>query len=815
MNTLRRETCFLVATAALWALGAPKGVAQDQETAETPRRRAIEEIVVTAERREERLRDVPISMSVIGSEFLAEHNITDFQGLLRQVPNVRFSANTQMVGIQVRGFGTPADIIQPKSFEQAVALVIDGVPYSRSQYFQTALLDLDRLEVLRGPQGTLFGKNASVGALNLSTKDPTDEFKGFIDIDLGELERRRFEGAIGGPVLPGFLNFRVAGLSDEQDGFIENTTARVDPSARERNGARDRKGVRLKLEFPDLIGTNLRLSYERFDIAFTGKNIEFRRVPERLRPYFLQFDPRTDFEPDNFVGSIDTANPLRTEINNFVANANYNLGGWGLEAIAGWTLLDSVTSGDSFNTPTPETVTTFIERTPQLTFEGLIHSPALSGFFGLGSFFGLPLGSTDFTVGFLYQRQRLDPLRYVVRLSQLGLAGLSAAAQTGFPPSPPVLADAVPRPEDEGPTIETLDSRFEQTTNVIAGFGQMNWHILDRWTLLYGMRLQFESKDARWDSDLSDNAVIFQAASFESYTAKRDLTDVQFAPKVGLKFDWTDEFHLFATRSQGFRAGGFNSSASNDNDLEQLEFGPESVVSWDVGAKTQLFDGAVRLDLTLFNMNLKDFQLDTEVPVGPFDIPTVQNAGEVRARGIEVDGDWFATDWLTLRGAVGFNDTELLEFPFGLCEADRENFDGDEDPRCDLSGGPLPGAPKWTATVAPYIRYPVSVLPGLQGRLPVSFGAIELTGGLTVEWQDTQLLRSTLDPRSRQDSFFRLDASIGLANPGSGWDLSLNVENLTNESVSSFVDNVTTVPDTFVQFVDPPRLVFASLRWSF
>jgi outer membrane receptor protein involved in Fe transport len=820
---MRTAACFVAAILALWALGVPRGLAQDQELdhlsrdAQAPQRRVVEEIVVTAERREGRLRDVPISMSVLGAEFLRQQSIVDFENLARYVPNVRFGGSTQQISPTIRGFGSPADVLQPKSFEQAVSLVIDGVPYSRSQYFQTALFDLDQLEVLRGPQGTLFGKNASVGLFNLSTKDPTDEFTGQLDIQLGELKRRRFEAGIGGPLIPDFLNFRVAGLSDEQDGFMKNTTARVDPFATERTAARDLAAVRLKLEFPDLLGAQLRLSYERFETRFTGKNIESRRVSENARAFYLEYDPQADFEPGNFVGSIDSLNPVKNDIDTFVASGGYDLGGWSLEGHAGWTVLDVFTSGDSDNGPAPSTESIFTERTPQLSIEGLIHSPTLSGFFGLDSFLGHPLGSTDFTVGVLYQRQRIDPIGLLVRVNQPVTTQLVAFEQFGpaASPSPPGPRGFAENPEDDPPTIESNRRRVQQTSNVVAGFGQFDWHFSDRWTLLYGMRLQSESKKAQWNNRLSDNAVILPAAGFESFTAELDRTDVEFAPKVGLKFGWTDDFHFFATRSRGFRAGGFNSSAANDNDPRQLVFDPESVVSWDLGAKTELLGGTARLDLTLFHMNLTDFQQNAEIPVGIFQTPAVQNIGEVRARGIEADGDWVLTDWLTLRGALGFNDTEAIEFPLGLCENDRENTDGDDNPRCDLSGGPLPFAPKWTVTVTPQVTYPLSLLPGLRGRSPAFLGGIELTGALNVEWQDTHYVRETLDPRARQDSFFRLDANIGLANPDRGWDLRFTVDNLTNESVPGFINNVVVLTDTFVQFLNPPRLMFGSFRWSF
>ncbi|MGH7857452.1 MAG: TonB-dependent receptor plug domain-containing protein, partial [Candidatus Binatia bacterium] len=181
------------------------------EAAAAPRGRTIEEIVVTAQRTEQQLHDVPISMSAFDDRFLRQQGVTDLQDVARFAPNVRVDTAGTIIQPRIRGFST--NVVVNRGLELPVGIVVDEVPYSRADYFVSGLFDLDRVEVLRGPQGQLFGANTTVGLLNLVTKNPTDEFTGFIDTEIGDLGRRRFEAGVGGPLVPRFLNFRIAGLS--------------------------------------------------------------------------------------------------------------------------------------------------------------------------------------------------------------------------------------------------------------------------------------------------------------------------------------------------------------------------------------------------------------------------------------------------------------------------------------------------------------------------------------------------------------------------------------------------------------------------
>jgi iron complex outermembrane recepter protein len=235
------------------------GVARAQDE---PPPRVVEEIIVTAQKREQAMEDVPISMSVLDTEFLAEQGLTDIREALLFTPNAKVEVAGYFASPRVRGFSFNNN---NKAFEPPAGLAVDGVLYTRIGYFASALFDLERLEVLRGPQGTTFGKNTTAGLINVVTRGPTDEYTGYADVQIGEFDRHRVEAGVGGPILKDFVNFRLSGLFDEQDGFVENTTSFV-AGANENFRGRDRKGLRAKLGFPDLLGSRLVLTYEHADL---------------------------------------------------------------------------------------------------------------------------------------------------------------------------------------------------------------------------------------------------------------------------------------------------------------------------------------------------------------------------------------------------------------------------------------------------------------------------------------------------------------------------------------------------------------------
>ncbi|MGH7898812.1 MAG: TonB-dependent receptor, partial [Candidatus Binatia bacterium] len=622
------------------------------------------------------------------------------------------------------------------------------------------------------------------GLFNVITKKPTDEFTGFLQAELGELGHRRFEAAVGGPIVKGFLNFRVSGLSDERDGLVENTTAAVVPEALERMNGRDRKALRFQLGLPNVAGARINLSYEKVDLDLEATGWEFRRVTPRELAFFRQYDPNTDVDPENHVGSIDHDELGTRTLDTFVANASYDVGRWGLDAIVGYSVLDLLNRNDVDFTPAPMFWTESNDTNPQTSFELRLESPSLAGFLGLERLFGFGLGATEFTTGFFYLRRTLGDSSLAINLNapvigQFVLAqGIPTMLVTGTVPNMPIIPTGVPFPINAdtvqvllGPDagIEQSTGFFEQTTNSAAGFGQMTWRFVERWKLEPGMRFTWESKKAEISRVFTKGTgIAFNAvAGQEEFDVEKQRSETALTPQVTLGHDWTDDISLYAKWAKGFKAGGFNELASVGT--QGLEFKPEKVTAYEAGSKMRLLDGTASLNLGLFWNDAIDLQVFT---LRPNDlVATVENVGKARARGVELDGSYLATSWLTVNGGFGFLDAKYLDFPFGECPMDRENTDGDGDPRCDLSGQPLYQAPKWKILLIPTVRFPIASLP-LASRIPlVSGGGIDLVGGGSAEYVDVHFTTRSDDPRSRQPAYFRFNANVGLENVAQGWSL--------------------------------------------
>jgi iron complex outermembrane recepter protein len=801
---------------AMLAVRAPAVAARDDE----PPARTVEEIIVTAQRREENLHDVPISMSVIDAEFIERQSITDFRDLSPYVPNVNMDNAGVLPEFNIRGFGAnPVN----KAFEQTFSLVLDGVPYSQFAYLQGALFDTDRIEILRGPQGTLFGKNATAGVVNVITKDPTADFAGSLSAELGEPERRRVEVGIGGPLVTGLLNFRIAGLIDVREGFVTDTTAAVAPRAESLFGGMDRKGLRFKIGLPNVAGVDVTAAYEALHLSLDSPAMELGAVPQKLVPFYKQWDPQFDAARGNFVSSIDSPSDSEMDFDTFVANASDEIGGWGIHAVAGYARLKRVVDLDADFSPAPIGDVSTKERQPQTTFELRLNSPSLTGLLGIERLFGRVLGSTDLTLGFFFQRHGINDSVFTLRVDPV-----LAAEWLAFIDAPP--GAVIPSPGDlVGPDvpvgrlgrIDTMLGKeisklfFDQTATSIAGYGQVDWHLMPQWTALVGMRLSDERKRGDWRSIVVQGTGAFTrfALGRVPFTRSLSRSELQFTPRAGLKYDWTENINLYATWAKGFRAGGFNEFASVP-DRDKLEYEAERVTSWEVGSKMRLLGGAAALNVGLFWMHLDDYQALTQDPV---DVTfSVENAGAARARGIESDLMWLPTAWLSLRGAIGVNDSEYLEFPFGSCIGDNQNTDGDQDARCDFKGQPLDRAPKWVITLVPSIRIPLATLAGFRG-LGAFVAETALTARMTAQYKDVHFISLTRDPRGRQPAFFRFGANVGLANAARGWEIGVTVENFTNQFSRFRTDGVPLAQNagTLFDFDEPPRFVFGRVRWSF
>jgi len=762
-------------------------------------RRTIEEIVVTAQKREQGLSEVPISLSAFDENFLIENGISDFRDLSAFVPNARIDANGTLPQLSIRGFNAhPLN----RAFEQAISLVVDGVTYGTSPFFQTPLYDIGRVEVLRGPQGTLFGKNSTAGAFNITTREAdADRIEGRISVQGGELERERVELGVGGP-LGGVGHWRIAGLYEARDGLIENTTAATVPAANERINARDRRAARLKLAFPDIGGFGLKLGAETVDVSLTGFGAELYLVAPEAEGLYRLFDPDFDTTPNNYVGSIDA--PEFTEITGeiYTLELTRPLGGWDMTLVGGYAELLFENAADTDFGPAPSLTLLQKDNHPQTTVELRTASPEIDGLFGLHSLFGRHLGSSRLTAGVFWQDRGFEDSEAGLRIDPTATIVFLAGDTLPLPiPIPDPLPIVFPPNQPQDDEIGII--YYDQTTRSAALFGQFEWSPTPPLTLQLGLRYSDETKEADWNSVTVQGTGLLARAALgrQPYTASRERSEQQLSPKVLVSYAFSEDVNAYAGWVRTFRAGGFNQIAST-GDPEGLEYDEEQVRSWEAGTKLTLLDGAANLNIGLFWMNLEDFQVVTQ---DPSDVGfTVLNAGEARARGVEIDGLWLANQWFSLQGSLGYNDNEFLNFPFGTCAAGSEDTDGDGDERCDITGEPLDFASKLTVTLNPRADF----------TLP--WHGLSLTVGAVAAYQSEYFADNALrDERVKQEGVTRWNANIGLGAADGSWRFRLVGENLTDEVVASYKSDVPLATDTYYQTLEPGRLLYGELSWQF
>ncbi|MFA5939169.1 MAG: TonB-dependent receptor [Sinimarinibacterium sp.] len=761
----------------------------------------LDEIVVTAQKTQQTLRDVPISVTVLNEKFITQQGITDLTKAAPFIPNVSVDANSFLIDVRMRGFGTHET---NKAFEPTVGLVVDGIPYSRSQYFQMGLFDLQRIEALHGPQGTLFGKNNPAGLFNLSTNLPTADWEGYLQSGLGQLGGQRAEAALGGPLIEDAVNFRAAFTKESRNGFVDNSAFGKYPDLNDVSNGVDRLAGRIKLGFPDLFGGSLQLSYERAEIEFRGTGTEIDTVSQAVQALLRQRDPDIDFEI-NQRGSVDTPERSLRTIDTAVVSAdwdltNVGLPGWGLTLAGGWSTLYVLDSLDADQSPMTALGVDTHDKNPQTTLELRVASPEVPGLLGLESLFGADLGRSEMIAGLFGQRREITDSALSIWTNAAQLAALLAAQNA--PVDPPVPPLPLPGPGTGGnERTDQTTMYFGQGSDAYAAFGQVTWHFADAWKLLLGARLGRETKTANWNRvfDQGSGAIWMAAFGGEEFTATMERSENEFSPKATLIHDLTDDINVYGGWAKGQRSGGFNEFASSA-DPAGLTYKAEHLDAFEIGSKMRLLGGAASFNIAAFWMDLKDFQVLTAD--SQTQISVVKNAGHARARGIEADGRWQATDWLSLIGAVGYNDTRYLEFREGQCRAGESDTDGDGNPRCDVSGKRFQRTPLVTGSLASSLDVPVG-------------DALTLVGGLAAKYQSDYTTSESLDERLTQKAHTKLDAYLGIANHVQGWSVRVVGTNLT--------DSITFVRATdnlgpngyYYRITEPPRLVATEFRYEF
>jgi iron complex outermembrane receptor protein len=591
----------------------------------------IEEIVVTSRREEESIQDVPVAVSAFTQQDLqriAPYTLADMDGLMPNVSIQQQTAGPGMGAIFIRGIGS-ADV--EKTTPPQVGLVVDGIFMATNTGQLIDMFDIDQMEVNRGPQGVLYGKNTTGGTIVVRRSQPQfNNFDAKVSVEGGTYNEQVLKGKVNIPLIDDTLALKLAAMTDERDGVYQNTTLRTD------DGDINYKTYSASLKWAPVEEVTATLWYDNIDD--TGNY----GVPNT--PYIA---------PSSFKTQANLKQPVKYNVDEWGLNVQWDLGGATLESITGFVDSKDITQQDFDNS----TLATLAIPLPQLH---TLRNQDLSQTSEELRLSGELVKNVDYTIGALYYNTSLDFRQGTNQVLQLpygaggfGLPAGGTCATFGLHPNPiPAVGNALCQTNGTGSYQVTNQQDLSK-----AAYGAVNWQLTDRLQLSAGLR--------RIQEDISFSAKGFYPATIPldsikpphgaSTTRPCGPVDPALPPApcpfpINSSNDWnktimegsatfnlTDTSMVYARYSQGFRSGGFS---NRGNDPRYLSFSPENADAYEIGTKNEFFDRKLQLNLTGFYTVVQDAQFTsilTTTGVPPGTNTVINNAaGDVETYGAEV-----------------------------------------------------------------------------------------------------------------------------------------------------------------------------------
>jgi iron complex outermembrane receptor protein len=703
----------------------------------------VSEIIVTAQKREERLQDVPIAISVVSGEAVEAQGGINIETAQYLIPTLNFrKAGTSLnQSLFLRGVGTINFSI---AAEPSVATVLDGVVLSRSGEAFTDLVDIERLEVLRGPQGTLFGKNASAGVLNVVTRRPGDEFGGYLDAAYYEGNERRIRGAVDLPIAEG-VAARITAFASAYDGNIYNAARTSRRRQRLRALGRARRADR-RLERAALADADRRLPRGRRRLLRRADR-HHPEQPDRRRPALVQLRRRRRrVVYQNLVtSSIEESGGVSLQ-------ADYDLGGAGvLTSITAYRIYDNreIRDGD------------FVDQAYNLITQLHDNGPQESDTFSQELRFTSPTeGRFDYVAGLFYSEAEAE--RTFTREDVACAGNPTFLINCANPFAPPT-------------TFPSGSANFGSTFTNFAVFGQGTFDVTEDFRLIGGLRFTADELEVFHQrvTTLAGPGIqpsfptppagtVVPAAPFTASTDETNLSG-----RFGAQYDFSPDVVGYATYSRGYKGPAynifFNLTATGTNVIE-----PETADSYEAGLKTTLLGGRVVLNAAAFYAKYENYQANNPDVVAGVLVTRLTNAGEVSTRGFEIDLIAQPIDNLSITGGFAFTQAEV------------DNFRAPPGATVIPAGTELANAPKYKMGLNADYRL-------------VTGAAFDLGFNGSASYQSSQLSQFDANPVVRAqttiEGYGLLDGAVSVIDADDRYRVTLQVRNILD---TSFPASITT-----------------------
>jgi iron complex outermembrane receptor protein len=758
-----------------------------------PRIEEVEEIIVTAQKRTQSLEDVPLSISVIEGDRLEQRDIRNLEELSTTTPNIKITQGGQADQLQIRGVGSGFN----PGFEQAVGTFVDGLYRSRSRAVRASLFDLERVEVLKGPQSTFFGNNAIAGALNITTRKPANTFEGnstaLYSPNDGEYN------AEAGASLPisNTLSARVAGKFSGMKGYIDDSyTGKKGPHVDDKLGR-----VTFAWTPSEAFDAMLRSEYGDLDdqAAF---NYELLNCPPPAAfgaaagacARYITVAGAANVDSQLNYNSPSGTNFFKYKYSESGLTMNAHVAGLTLTSVTGFfhhdmdTLLEAtgVPLASPFNAAAVYQASAGRDKINQLSEELRLTSP--TG------------GLIDYMAGLYYQRARTD-FETVAAFYQTNYGAMPAVAPY-FPSGSLIATDPHSRQKDETKSV----------------FGAATVHVAESMRFNLGLRYSDVDKTFTRTNTVGTSGLLPNVDNFApgplagqkvlvpllrtNITSYDGLThkDSKLMPSASVQYDVTSTSMAYLSYANGFKAGGFSFNTTATA-ADTGEFKAETVNSYELGLKASWLDKKLTTNLAIFHMKYNNLQETTAVvlPGSTTFVFVVSNVAASTSQGVELGVLWQPTSQLKIGTELAYLDAKYDSFNAASCTA----LQGVQTPvNCsqNLSGRTRAFAPRYTGSLSADYQLPVTA------TLRVNLGA-------DAYYTDDFYLQANLDPYLRQDAYTKVGARLGFGTLDGTWDVSVIGKNLSDKTTTSFRQAVPGSPGSVIALPDRPRSVALQARY--
>lgn len=756
---------------------------------------SLNAVVITSRRRSEPLQNVPIPVSVIGGGRIADAGAFNVNRLKELVPTVQlYSSNARNTTLNIRGLGSTYGLTND-GIDPGVGFYVDGVYYARPAATTLDFIDVERVEVLRGPQGTLFGKNTTAGAFNITSRLPEFKPGGVFELSYGNYGYIQAKASVTGPIIANKLAARVSFSGTQRDGTLYNVH-----DGRRINDMNN-LGVRGQLLFTPSDKVKIVLAGDVTSQKPDGYGWAVAGVVQTQRSAYRQFDkiisdlgytiPYTSAFERKI--DLDTKSKADNKLGGVSLNADIKIGNGTLTSTSAWRHWKWIPLNDRDYLGIPVfTVSSGNSKHDQWSqefrYSGQI-SRNVSGVIGL---YGL------------WQDLNTDPVNTEEAGSDLWRFYQTSATATAW--ATPGLLDNF-----------GIQTKYSIKSTSLAAFTQIDWAVTPKLHVLPGLRYNYDKKVAHYNrqtygglqtTDAALLALKSQVYSNQAFDvdANKDNISGQFS----LQYRFTPKYNAYATYAKSYKPVGINVSGlptANGVVLADLAtVKPESVNHFEFGVKTSPLPNAI-VNITVYQDNIKDYQTNVQTAEPGVNRGYLANAEKVRVQGFELDGNIKPLDFLTFNAALAYTDGKYVRFtnaPLPLEKSGLKNAAGGDSAFLDISGQRLPGISKWSFTFGTELTQQGKLI-GLDGSFFV---------GADLFYRSNFSSSPTPSAYLNIDAYALLNARLGFR-ASNGFTIFVWSRNLTK---TNYYDQLLAAPGNYGQYagiVGDPRTYGLTLRYTF